>query len=91
MSHYSSKYDSNPIKILERGNYEFPPYSDRCGPIIRRKGIWNWKNGLSKRTISKFDQKWKEIVTPELGYASYEEMRAGINRELGRHFGENHN
>lgn len=29
-------------------------------------------------------EKWREVMLPATGYASYEEMRRGINAELGR-------
>ena len=32
--------------------------------------------------------KWREVMLPATGYARYEEMRQGINAELGRPFGK---
>lgn len=42
---------------------------------------------LSQEMIDKIYQRWREILTPVTGYETYAEMRAAINKELGRELG----
>ena len=42
---------------------------------------------LSDAMNEKMDAKWKSFVQPVIGYSSYAEMRAGINKELERPLG----
>ena len=35
----------------------------------------------------KMDAKWKAFVQPVIGYSSYAEKRAGLNKELGTFMG----
>jgi len=53
-----------------------------------RKGIsGEGKKEISPERIRALEARWKEIVTPICGYETYEDMRTGINKELGRSFG----
>ena len=42
---------------------------------------------LSPKLLDELDAKWQSVMKPITGYDSYEDMRAGINQELGRTFG----
>lgn len=53
---------------------------------IRNGKINEGKEVLSAEILAKIDQRWKEIVTSQTGYETYEDMREGINKELGRNF-----
>lgn len=44
------------------------------------------KEKMSPDMRVRVDEKWKKIVTSTIGYKTYEEMRAGINKELNRDF-----
>lgn len=41
---------------------------------------------LSPESRATVLRKWAEVMLPATGYASYQDMRQGINRELGRPF-----
>ena len=45
------------------------------------------KKYLSPELLDGFDARWQSVMKPITGYDSYEDMRAGINQELGRTFG----
>ncbi len=56
-------------------------------PSKIREGQMNIsKKYLSPELIGKFDAKWQSVLKPITGYDSYEDMRAGINKEFGRSF-----
>lgn len=44
------------------------------------------KQQLSPELHAAIEYRWREVLLPATGYASYEEMRRGVNRELGRPF-----
>lgn len=41
---------------------------------------------LSPQVKAALQQRWTDYMLPRTGYATYEEMRRGINQELGRPF-----
>jgi len=51
-----------------------------------RSGQGRTRDELSPELAADIQRKWEEVALPATGYASYAEMRAGINRELGRPF-----
>eukprot|EP00210_Caulerpa_lentillifera_P008863 g8456.t1 len=53
---------------------------------VRKGVIGEGRVEISVEQLKALDEKWKEMVTPVCGYQSYQEMRAGINKELGRPF-----
>eukprot|EP00210_Caulerpa_lentillifera_P007984 g7623.t1 len=53
---------------------------------VRKGVIGEGKKEISPEQLKAFDVKWKVVVEPVCGYASYEEMRVGINKELQRSF-----
>lgn len=51
---------------------------------VHKGGSGRGRRALSPPMQAAFQRKWEEVVLPATGYASYEELRAGVNRELGR-------
>lgn len=45
------------------------------------------REALTLELRQAIQEKWEEVVLPATGYRTYEEMRLGINTELGRPFG----
>lgn len=53
---------------------------------VRKGQLGHNRQELSPEMQARIEAKWREIVLPATGHASYEGMRAAINRELGRPF-----
>ena len=74
--------------LLVRGMaLEHPPKRSPSFPTQVRHGkVGKNKGELTPRMREAILQKWQDIMLPATGFESYAEMRAGINRELGRPF-----
>lgn len=90
MRQFPEKYDEHPLKIARNEACGRPPYSPalartQSGKV--RAGVPGGnKRDLSPELRSAILAKWNEVVEPATGYASYADMRRGINAELGRPF-----
>lgn len=72
-----------------------PPHARSCHlptspaslPAVKvRSGQGRTREVLSPQLAAAIGAKWGEYAGPKTGYASYAEMRAGVNAELGRPF-----
>ncbi len=52
---------------------------------VRAGKVGNNKD-LPPRLVDAFEKKWREVVLPQTGFATYQEMRQAINKELARPF-----
>jgi len=89
MKQHKEKFDSSFTKELTKTNPGLvvdKNFKHSASKV--RKGIsGEGKREITPQQMEALDAKWREIVTPICGYETYEEMRAGINKELGRSFG----
>ena len=56
------------------------------GCRVRNGRVNESKEAFSPETLQKIDKKWIEMAKSTVGFDSYDEMRAAINKELGRKF-----
>lgn len=90
MKKNSTKYDDHVFKRVRNKKLGYPEnhgLENNEGKV--RSGNTDPKLVLSECLASKIEERFKEMVTPVCGYQTYEEMRAGINKELGRKFSSN--
>ena len=89
MKKHKTKYDNHALKQRARDLLGVLPINDTSDAFDRvRKGKTNeGARLLSEEMQEKMEAKWKLLAEPVTGYGSYKEMRAGINKELGRSFG----
>ena len=89
MKQYPSKFDEHPLKFARNEAAGLPRTAGleaTCGKV-RSGGAGTARAVLSKTARDKIAQRWKEVVTAETGYETYEAFREGVNKELGRSFG----
>lgn len=89
MKKNASKYDDHVLKVVRNKALGLPEdlgLKNNEGKVRSGK-INSGKAALSKDMIDKIYQRWREVVTPVSGYKTYEDMRVGINKELGRKLG----
>ena len=90
MRKHTTQFDAHQIKSVRNVTMGLPRdrgIKQHDGRV--RKG--KMKEGsklLSDAMNEKMDAKWKSFVQPVIGYSSYAEMRAGINKELERPLGQ---
>jgi hypothetical protein len=53
---------------------------------VRQGAAGRNKEALTPELRQAIQERWDDTMRPVCGYASYEEMRRGVNRELGRPF-----
>lgn len=86
MNAHSSKFDEHIIKGLRN-----EPSGLAKDAGIQSTKVMDGKNSyraeVSASSKLLLDKQWESIVETETGYASYEELRAEVNKELGRSFG----
>lgn len=89
MKQNETKYDGHVLKLARNRALGLPEDLGLKGNEGKvRKGESNGsRKVLSNAIEQKLKKCWKEIVAPVCGYENYDEMRAGINKELGRKFG----
>ena len=90
MKKHKHKFDSHQIKIARNEALGLPRY---YGVHTHEGRVRNGRLGDGNRLLSeemhqKMDAKWRAMMQPVTGHSSYEEMRAAINEELGRSFGD---
>eukprot|EP00210_Caulerpa_lentillifera_P006180 g5904.t1 len=88
MKKHKEKFDSQYIKNLTKSDFDINSKDkfERSASKIRKGVSGEGKKDISAEQLKALDAKWKEVVEPICGYASYEEMRTSINKELGRTF-----
>ncbi|GAB4820629.1 hypothetical protein N2152v2_007675 [Parachlorella kessleri] len=89
MRKHPTKYDEHMLKLHT---------NERCGRRrdagldphnsgkVRHGKVGKNKGELSPQMREAILQKWRDIMLPATGFESYGEMRASVNRELGRQF-----
>eukprot|EP00210_Caulerpa_lentillifera_P006181 g5905.t1 len=88
MKKHKDKFDTGYFKQQLRSKVDVKSEDDfELSASKVRKGVsGEGKKDISPEQLIALDAKWKEVVEPICGYASYEEMRTSINKELGRTF-----
>eukprot|EP00210_Caulerpa_lentillifera_P006179 g5903.t1 len=88
MKQHKDKFDTGFVKKLTKSDFKIKSEDEFQNSASKvRKGVpGEGKKDISPEQLKALDAKWKEVVEPICGYASYEEMRAGINKELRRSF-----
>lgn len=88
MKAHDTQFDEHLFKLARNEIAGLPREAGTNGAAgkVRNGSVNASLSALSAETLAQFDQKWKEIAMPEMGYATYDDMRAGINKELGRAF-----
>lgn len=88
MKKHKDKFDTSVAKkllstVLGDGSIQG---LEEAAPKVRKGVTGEGRKEISPEQLKALDSRWKELVQPVFGYASYEEMRLGINKELGRSF-----
>lgn len=88
MKKHLSQFDEHPIKYARNEAAGLPKNAGMCGNAgkVRNGQVNASKSILKKRTLAMIDRQWKEVVMRSTGYRTYEDLRKGINKELGRKF-----
>ena len=89
MKQHRNKFDEHPLKLATNEIGGLPKnagLTENSGKV--RKGVLGEATTLmAERVLQKIDKRWKSVMFEDTGYESYDAMRAGINKELGRKFG----
>lgn len=80
-----SKYDEHHLKLWRNEACGLPKDAGLSSTKVRGGGSGP-KPQPSPAIKCILDEKWESIVFSATGYACYEDLRAGINKELGRSF-----
>jgi hypothetical protein len=89
MKKFPTKYDEHMLKEARNEACGLHPRAGLDGSSagkVRTGKIGKGKEVFAPETVEAFKRKWDEVMLPATGYASYEEFRAGVNKELGRKF-----
>jgi len=88
MNKHKNKFDSEHTKKMTRTllGMESTDEIEYAGSKVRKGVSGEAKKEISPQQLHEFSARWKEVVQPVCRYESYEEVRAGINMELGRSF-----
>ncbi|GMH41151.1 hypothetical protein BSKO_09061 [Bryopsis sp. KO-2023] len=87
MKSHWEKFDERPLKTLFNWHWDRPATAGLDGQNSKVRQGKRTEIKFSDDLQKKFDLKWDATMKPVTGYASYKEMREGINKELGRKFG----
>lgn len=91
MRAHPTKYDEHMLKEARNEACGLSPRAGldgRSAGKVHVGGAGRGRARLSPGTLAEMDRKWAEVVAPATGYASYAEMRTGVNAELGRTWGQ---
>lgn len=90
MQKHKDKFDSRQVNDIFKINSSTVSHEVvRPVPMKFRSGVTgDGKKQISPDQLERIDARWKELVEPICGCASYHEMREKINKELGRSFGD---
>ena len=86
MKQHSTKFDEHPLKNVRNEAVGLARDAGGNSGKVRKGAVNEGKEVLPDYILEKIDQTWKTTVTPITGYVSYDAMREGINKELGRSF-----
>ena len=89
MKQHRTKFDDHPLKLMKNRNAGLPENHGLTGHggKVRKGATGEGKTHIPESILQKIDEKWKSVMFEDTGYESYDAMRAGINKELGRKFG----
>lgn len=88
MKEHKVKFDAHMIKQARNAAMGLSPDAgkqDHCGRT-RNGQCGAGKRELSSQAMSLIDEKWNATLEPLTGCKNYSDLRASINRELGRAF-----
>jgi len=91
MKKHQHKFDEHLLKLGRNEAIGLPKTAGLCNKStskVRNGNVHDGKRFLSAKSIAAIEAKWRSLFAPMCDYVSYEEMRAGINKELGRTFKE---
>lgn len=90
MKKHKDKFDSGFVKQMTSTMLGIEPIQglEESASKVRKGVSGEGKKEISPEQLRALDARWKELVQPVCGYATYEEMRAEINKELGRSFAQ---
>lgn len=88
MKSHPTKFDEHLLKLARNKACGLPSHAGfNEGASKVRNGQANAAQSLLPSSVlEKIHQKWKDVMTNETGYETYDECRLGINRELKRKF-----
>lgn len=87
MRAHPDKYDEHMLKLARNEACGLPPRAGldgRSAGKVRAGGAGGGRAALSPDTQEALRRRWAEVVLPATGYATYDELRRGVNDELGR-------
>ena len=89
MKQHRSKFDDHPLKLATNEIGGLPKNAGLMGNNgkVRKGATGEAKSLMPEHVLQKIDERWKSVMIEDTGYESYDAMRAGINKELGREFG----
>ena len=91
MKKHQWKFDDHSLKLVRNEAVGLPKMaglSNKSSAKVRNGNVHDGKRILSQKSLAGIEARWQSLFAPICNYANYEEMRAGINKELGRTFQE---
>jgi hypothetical protein len=82
------RYDEHMLKLARNEFCGRPRDAGLQNRKVREGRQGRNKEQLTPELRQAIQEKWEEVMLPVTGYRTYEEMRQGINRELGRPFSQ---
>ncbi|GMH36013.1 hypothetical protein BSKO_03881 [Bryopsis sp. KO-2023] len=86
MKAHWEKFDERPLKEVFNTFWGQPSNAGTNGQNSKVRQGKRAKVKFSDKIQKQFNLKWETTVKPATGYASYNELREGVNKELGRNF-----
>ena len=88
MAKHATQFDDHPLKHNRNVAVGLPKDAGlkNGGGKVRTGKRDASKSVLPPHLLAMVQQKWTEIVAPQTGYADYDSLRSGINKELQRPF-----
>ncbi|EFN58781.1 hypothetical protein CHLNCDRAFT_59577 [Chlorella variabilis] len=86
MKRFPEKYDEHMLKLARNEACGRPREAGLRTGKVREGRVGRNKEELTPELRQAIQERWDDTMLPVTGYATYEEMRRGINRELGRPF-----
>lgn len=88
MKAHPTKYDEHVLKHMRHEAVGLSKTDGADNAKVREGGVGKNKAQLSEAARAAIQRQWEEVAKPLTGYASYDEMRRAINRQLGRPFAQ---
>lgn len=90
MKQHATKFDSRNYKLARNEAAGLPReaglISSNYAGKVRNGKVNESKEALSAKNLKTLKKLWDDIIKPVTGFDTYEEMRASVNKELGRTF-----